>query len=161
MYDFVDNASTLLGSESTLTERGEALFNMVSPVSTKEAKTVAKTLGVLDDARDAGKVVKGGAGKITNPYGAKGKPDHQAKVEELRGKAEKENPGMKVVTEKKIQAEGSNRRPDVQVIDPKTGKTVKIYETERHPESKRNQQREAEYKRLKIPYETHKVGGKK
>jgi RHS repeat-associated protein len=96
--------------------------------------------------------------KIPNPNGAKGKPDHQAKVKELEKKATDENPGQRIATEKKIQTEGSNRRPDVQAIDPKTGKTTKVYEAERRPESGRNQKREAEYKRLNIPNETHKVG---
>ena len=93
-----------------------------------------------------------------NPDGAKGKPDHQAKVKELEKKAAKENPGKDVVTEKKIKVEGSNRRPDVQVVDPKTGKTTKIYEAERKPNSARNKAREAEYKKLNIPNETHPVG---
>ena len=39
--------------------------------------------------------------KTKNPYGAKGKPDHQAKVNELEKKAQKENPGMDILTEKK------------------------------------------------------------
>jgi hypothetical protein len=93
-----------------------------------------------------------------NPHGSKGKPDHQAKVKELEVKATKENPGKSVITEKKIQVEGSNRRPDVQVVDPKTGKTTKVYEAERRPQSGRNQKREAEYEKLNIPNETHKVG---
>ena len=63
-----------------------------------------------------------------------------------------------MIQEKKIKVEGSNRKPDVQVIDPKTGKTVKIYEAERKPTSQRNINREEEYKKLNIPNETHKVG---
>jgi RHS repeat-associated protein len=98
------------------------------------------------------------ANNTRNPHGAKGKPDHQAKVKELEKKATKENPGKDIVTEKKIKVEGSNRRPDVQVVDPKTGKTTKVYEAERKPNSTRNKNREAEYKRLNIPSETHKVG---
>jgi hypothetical protein len=100
-----------------------------------------------------------GSSGSNNPYGAKGKPDHQQKVKELTEKAKSENPNKNIVTEKKIQVEGSNRRPDVQAVDPKTNKTTKIYEAERHPNSKRNVAREAEYKRLEIPNETHKVGG--
>ncbi len=80
-------------------------------------------------------------------------------VKGLSEKASQENPGMRVITEKKIQIEGSNRRPDVQVIDPKTEKTIKIYEGERRPNSSRNLKREEEYKTLGIPFETHKVGG--
>ena len=95
---------------------------------------------------------------VPNPDGAKGKPDHQEKVQELGEKARSENPGKDVIQEKKIQVEGSNRRPDVQVVDPKTGKTVKVYEAERKPQSQRNIKREEEYKKLNIPNETHQVG---
>ena len=94
-----------------------------------------------------------------NPDGAKGKSDHQQKVKDLAKKAESElQPGEHVLTERKIQNENSNRRPDVQIVNV-NGKTRKIYEAERKPESKRNQQREAEYKRLDIPNQTHRVGG--
>jgi len=93
-----------------------------------------------------------------NPDGSKGKPDHQEKVKELAKKAEAENPGKTILQEKKIQDERSNRRPDVQVVNPETGKTEKIYEAERRPNSSRNKKREAEYEKLKIPFETHKVG---
>ena len=58
----------------------------------------------------------------------------------------------------KIKNESSNRKPDVQVVDPVTGKTTKVYEAERKPNSKRNKDREAEYNKLNIPNETHKVG---
>ncbi len=97
--------------------------------------------------------------EIKNEFGSKGKPDHQAKVKELEVKAEQENPGMNIVREKKINAEGSNRRPDVQVQDPQTKKTTKVYEAERNPNSQRNLKREEEYRKLGIEYETHKVGG--
>jgi len=90
-----------------------------------------------------------------NPYGSKGKPDHQAKVEELAKKAEGElKEGEKLVREKGIQLEGSNRRPDVQIVD-KDGKTRKVFEAERHPNRKRNRTREAEYDSLGIEQETH------
>ena len=65
---------------------------------------------------------------------------------------------MDIVTERKIQGHDSNRRPDVQVVDPNTKQATKIYEAERRPESTRNKKREEEYKRLNIPNETHKVG---
>lgn len=97
--------------------------------------------------------------KVRNPYGSKGKPDHQAKVDELAEMARAENPGMDVVTERKIQVDGSRRRPDVQVVDPSTGTTTRIYEAERQPNSTRNRRREAEYDRLEIPHKTYKVGG--
>jgi hypothetical protein len=79
-------------------------------------------------------------------------------VKELAEKAAAENPGKEIVQERKIRNEGSNRQPDVQVVDPKTGKTTKVYEAERKPNSSRNLKREEEYKKLGIPNETHKVG---
>jgi RHS repeat-associated protein len=119
----------------------------------KTQKVVANIGAQVNNAVEKGK-------KFRNPDGAKGKPDHQGKVKELSEKAKSENPGMDVVQEKKIQLEGSNRRPDVQVVDPKTGKTIKVYEAERKPNSQRNKAREAEYKKLNVPNETHRVGGK-
>ncbi|OKS85677.1 DUF6443 domain-containing protein [Mucilaginibacter polytrichastri] len=93
-----------------------------------------------------------------NPDGAKGKPDHQEKVQELAEKAKAEHPGSEIIQEKKIRLDGSNRRPDVQVVDPKTGKTTKVYEAERKPNSSRNKKRQAEYDKLGVDHETHKVG---
>ena len=52
----------------------------------------------------------------------------------------------------KIQGVDSTRRPDVQVA--KDGKTERIVEVERRPNSKRNLDRQKEYDRLKIPHET-------
>jgi RHS repeat-associated protein len=93
-----------------------------------------------------------------NPDGAKGKPDHQQKVDELEKKAKAEaQPGETVVREKKIQTPGSNRRPDVQVVD-ENGNTVQVHEAERKPNSARNQKREAEYNKLNIPNQTHPLG---
>ena len=92
---------------------------------------------------------------VPNPNGAKGKQDHQDKVQELEQKAKNEaQPGEKVIQEKKIQGHPSNRRPDVQIVD-KKGKTRKIFEAERRPKSKRNKKREAEYNRLGVDHETH------
>ena len=96
--------------------------------------------------------------KMPNPDGSKGKSDHQKAVDDLVEKATNENPGMTIIREGKIQKSGSNRRPDVQVIDPKTKQTNRIYEAEKRPNSKRNKLREAEYDRLGIEHETHKVG---
>ena len=98
-----------------------------------------------------------GKGKVPNPYGSKGKPDHQNKVEELFEKAKGEaKPGEKVVREKKVQGFDSGRKPDVQIVN-EEGKTRKIFEAERRPGSSRNTTREAEYESLAIPNETHKV----
>jgi RHS repeat-associated protein len=93
-----------------------------------------------------------------NPNGSKGNADHQEKVGQLADKAKAEaKPGEKVITEKKIQVPGSNRRPDVQVLD-ENGKTVKVHEAERKPNSARNKTREAEYDNLGVDHQTHKVG---
>ena len=109
----------------------------------------------VDDATElAGDVAKS---KVKNLDGSKGKQDHQQKVQELNSKALGEaNNDETVLIEKKIRIEGSNRRPDVQIID-KDNRTRKIFEAERHPESKRNRMREEEYKRLSIEYETHSL----
>ena len=94
-----------------------------------------------------------------NPYGSKGKPDHQEKVKELEKKAREEaKPGETVRTEKKIQNPNSNRNPDVQIVD-ENGNTRKVFEAERRPNSQRNRAREKEYSKLGIEQETHKVGG--
>ncbi|MCG2618207.1 hypothetical protein LZZ85_28185 [Terrimonas sp. NA20] len=93
-----------------------------------------------------------------NPYGSKGKPDHQQKVSDLQKKAQSEaKAGETVVTERKINNSNSNRRPDVQIVD-QNGQTRKVFEAERKPQSQRNVKREAEYKQLGLQQETHKVG---
>jgi len=78
-------------------------------------------------------------------------------VKALAEKAEKELPGARIETETKIKIEGSNRRPDVQAIDTDSNQTIKVWEAERNPGSKRNQAREEEYDSLGIEYETHPV----
>lgn len=96
--------------------------------------------------------------KVPNPYGSKGKPDHQEKVRELTKKAQSEaKEGETVLSEKKIQGHDSNRKPDAQIVG-EEGKTRKVSEAERRPESQRNQTREAEYRKLEVEQETHKVG---
>lgn len=88
-------------------------------------------------------------------YGSKGKPDHQAKVEKLVEKATGEaQSGEQVLRERKVQNLDSNRKPDVQIVG-KDGKTRKTFEAERRPNSKRNRNREEEYRRLKLEQETH------
>jgi hypothetical protein len=90
--------------------------------------------------------------KVPNPDGSKGAPDHQAKVDELADKARAEaKPGETVEVNKKVQGVDSTRRPDVQIRD-SSGKTRKIDEAERHPNSKRNKSREAEYDKHGIPH---------
>ena len=114
-----------------------------------EAADALGALAKTDNVTDAAKIT------TKNPFGSKGKPDHQHKIQELKDKANSEmKPGERVETERIIKAEGSNRRPDVQIID-KDGRTRKIFEAERRPESKRNRLREEEYRRLNIEYETY------
>jgi len=157
VYDIVDAGATLIDPNSSAIDKGLAVFDILSPVSSKEFKAGAKFLGFADNANDAKKTTNK-LDNINNPYGSKGKPDHQAKVEDLSKRAKAENPDMDIVTERKIQGHDSNRRPDVQVVDPQTGRATKVYEAERRPESTRNRTREAEYNRLNIPNETVKVG---
>ncbi|MBI1929366.1 hypothetical protein HYR99_34620 [Candidatus Poribacteria bacterium] len=96
--------------------------------------------------------------KAYNPYGSQGKPDHQQKVEARVEKAKNEaGPHERVLREKKIKGHDSSRRPDAQIVG-EEGKARKVYEAERHPERKRNREREAEYDRLGVQHETHKVG---
>jgi RHS repeat-associated protein len=89
-----------------------------------------------------------------NPYGSKGKPDHQAEVDKLEERArEQAGPDEKVVREKKVQGDsGSNRKPDVQIVD-KDGNTRKVFEAEREPDSKYVQGKKDEYDRLGIEQE--------
>lgn len=133
-------------------------YNLLKAGGTLGVGLVANVLHSESDGKADGDKGSSEGKKVRNPNGAKGKPDHQAKVKELEEKAKAENPDKDVVTEKKIKKEGSNRRPDVQVVDPQTGETEKVYEAERKPNSTRNKKREEEYKRLNIPNETHPVG---
>jgi len=76
-------------------------------------------------------------------------------VKDLADQQRTEHPDKDVLQERKIRADGSNRKPDVQVVNRETGKVEEVHEVERHPTHKRNRDREAEYNRLKIPNETH------
>ncbi len=90
-----------------------------------------------------------------NPHGSPGAPDHQEKVNELVGKAKSEAAtGETVESNKQVKGVDSTRRPDAQIVDAQ-GKTRKVFEAERHPNSTRNKKREAEYKKLKLDNETH------
>jgi RHS repeat-associated protein len=89
-----------------------------------------------------------------NPAGQKGAPDHEAAVKEEADKARTAaGPGETVVEGKKIQVEGSTRRPDVQTVGA-DGKTKSVVEVERRPNSARNKVREAEYNKLGVPNTT-------
>jgi len=119
---------------------------------TQCADDVAK---VADDVVD---LSKGAKPKTKNPYGSKGKPDHQPKVKELSDKAQKEaSMNENVLREKPVQkVDGLNRKPDVQIVN-ETGKTRKVFEAERKPNSTRNIRREQDYKNHGIDYETHPI----
>jgi hypothetical protein len=92
-----------------------------------------------------------------NPFGSKGKPDHQRKVDELQKKAEKEaRPGEQVQRERKIKGQDSNRIPDVQIVD-EHGRTRKVFEAERNSNRKGNRDREKEYGDIGVECETHSL----
>ncbi len=57
VYDIVDGVNTLLDPNASGWEKAEAAFNLVSPVSTTEAKAASKLLGVADDVKDGVKKV--------------------------------------------------------------------------------------------------------
>jgi RHS repeat-associated protein len=85
---------------------------------------------------------------VPNPYGSRGKPDHQQAVKELADKYRDQlKPGEQVIEGGKIRGHDSDRRPDAQIID-KEGTTRKAGEIDRNPTGSRNQNREAEYDRL-------------
>lgn len=127
-------------------------------------KNICAALSKIEDA----KAGKGGPGGGTGPLGSgsggvgrpgsKGKPDHQAKVEELFEQAKREAaPGETVLRERRIQGHDSRRNPDVQIVGT-DGKTRKILEAERRPTHKRNKLRQAEYDKLGVAHETHPLG---
>jgi len=60
VYDMVDGVMTLVSPTTSGLEKAEAAFNLLSPVSTKEIKGIAKVAGVVNDAdkvKDGAKVV--------------------------------------------------------------------------------------------------------
>ena len=116
-------------------------------------KGADKTVDAVKTADKVGEVKK----VVRNPHGSKGKIDHQSKVKELTEKAKTElQSGESILQEKKIQVEGSTRRPDVQIIGT-DNRTRKVFEAERHPGSRRNKLREEEYRKLQLDQETHKL----
>jgi RHS repeat-associated protein len=95
--------------------------------------------------------------RSNNPYGSKGKPDHQEANARSHEEAKRDaQPGEKALREQKIQGLDSNRRPDVQIVG-KDGVTRKVIENERNPSSARNLQREAEYNKLGIEHQTNPI----
>jgi RHS repeat-associated protein len=114
-------------------------------------------------APSAPKAVDQSAKKGNNPYGRKGKPDHQDKVQALAEKAQVEidsglhPPDARVATESPVRGyEDVKRIPDVQIQD--QTKTRKVFEAERNPNGSRNKKREAQYDQNGIENETYGVG---
>jgi len=82
-----------------------------------------------------------------NPYGSRGKPDHQKEVARQREVAREEaGPGETVLREKKASGMDVDRRPDVQTRD-SSNRTVRVREVERQPDSKRVQDKRTDYER--------------
>ncbi|MCI0403172.1 MAG: hypothetical protein L0212_06570, partial [Acidobacteria bacterium] len=94
---------------------------------------------------------------VSNPYGSKGKPDHQRAVERVVNKAKAEaKPGEQVLRERKVQGHDLNRKPDAQIVGTDK-KTRKVFEAERRPNSQYHQKREADYKNCGIKCDTQQV----
>jgi hypothetical protein len=70
----------------------------------------------------------------------------------LRSEVRIEKIAQQKAYEKMTIVEGSNRRPDVQIVD-KDGNTRKVFEAEREPDSKYVQSKKDEYDRLGIEQE--------
>ena len=108
----------------------------------------------------AGQVVKRGVERLTrrdrqvqpqrqppNPYGSRGKPDHQKEVARQRQIAQDEaRPGEAVIQERKASGMDVDRRPDVQTRD-SSGNTIRVREVEREPGSRRVQDKREDYRR--------------
>jgi len=58
VYDAVDAVRTIASPEAGLLDKSVALFDLFSPVSSKELKAGAKILGLADGANDASKAAK-------------------------------------------------------------------------------------------------------
>jgi len=139
---------------------GVGLVAEAPSAGTSTAVVVTGAIGVV-----AGGAMETGAAKnvggilnamsTRNPHGSPGAPDHQQKVGELVDKAKGEaKPGETVESNKQVKGVDSTRRPDAQIVNAE-GRTRKVFEAERRPNSPRNKKREAEYKKLKLPNETH------
>ena len=140
---------------------GVGLVAEAPSAGTSTTVVVTGALGVVaGGAMETGAVKNVGAilnaMSTRNPYGSNGAPDHQEKVGELGEKAKNEAKPGETVPPSNTQVQGldSKRKPDAQIINTK-GKTRKVFEAERHPNRKRNKEREAEYKKLKLDNETH------
>jgi hypothetical protein len=106
----------------------------------------------------AGEAMVGKFGsKPRNPNGSKGDLDHQAGVDRaVKDLDAQKGPGETVRRERKVQGHDLNRKPDAQLIGA-NGKTRKVIEVERSPNSKYHKKRLEDYKRCGIECETRPI----
>lgn len=119
------------------------------------------------ESTDQDHAVKSAPRKPPNPHGSHGKPDHRAKVDELKLKAEQEYPPPKyeVRSNKELpeKRRGLNRRPDAAAVDVQgeQAKTVKVYEAGRTTQDgqpvARERKKFEEYQQHGIEVEFHPV----
>jgi hypothetical protein len=86
--------------------------------------------------------------------GSRGHPDHVDAIAQAEAYARSiAGPNETVHVQQRVRGFRSSRIADVQIRDAH-GNTQLIIEIERHPNHRRNRNREAEYRRLGIPFET-------
>jgi hypothetical protein len=135
------------GGNSGQMRRADDILNFVRPPRNR-ADAIIQDLLEQPGVR-AGRTIPG-----VRP-GAPGHPDHLLKISELEQRALLEAaPGETVLVQRQIQNRQSSRIPDVQIVD-RLGRTRKVFEAERAPNSRYNAEREVEYRKLGIPFETH------
>ena len=130
--------------------------------------TVAASIGLIHRNNEAQNDVPAADSPAAppNPYGAKGKPDHQEDVQGPgRDRAQEiadAHPGSTVETERGIKetpnGERISRRPDNQVRD-QNGVTTHVVESERRPNDSRVQRKKEDYKRCGIECEVRRLPG--
>jgi hypothetical protein len=100
--------------------------------------------------------------RVPNPAGSRGKQDHQDAVSELEKKAQEEaGEDEEVLRERKVQGiDDLNRLPDVQIVD-EDGKTRKVFEAERKPNSARVKDKKEDYNDAEIEVEIYDLSGNK
>ncbi len=106
---------------------------------------------------------KHGKNAPNNPGGGEGRPDHRARVAELRDHAVEQYPPPRYQIRSNEAVPGLRQKPDVAVIDTQTGRVVKIYEAARFNKSGRlirpdERAKIPDYEAAGIPYEFHPVG---
>jgi RHS repeat-associated protein len=160
--DITQNHDIMALSEGRMTQ--EEYFDRVNA----RGVGALAALGAHAASRGGEPVVRGGilaalAKKFfkgpPNPHGSKGKPDHQAAVDKLGDKARKEaGPDEVVLRERKVQGHDSGKIPDQQIVD-RHGKTRKVLEAERYPNSKRVDDKRAHYAERGIECEVSNLCG--